>query len=211
MKRRILLQGIDDDSPGEGRGKIPAREPWKPVPKVYGKTWATKGWVQCNEWLKPVINMGKDAPEKGWQRAEQEWVDGRGKHKKTLQIILSLKEYDPHKLFWQYLEEVRQLGIHNNRRAEKDREERERTEYLKNIQDTIFACKALRNQGNGETTHLTDADTNEVIHCVSKMHEWIMKAWMPLFRMYEVNPEPTWLAFRTEYENELREWFAECP
>ena len=26
--------------------------------------------------------MGKEAPEHGWQRAEQEWVDGRGKHKK---------------------------------------------------------------------------------------------------------------------------------
>ena len=37
MKIRILLQGIDDDTPGEGRGKIPARELWKPVPKVYGK------------------------------------------------------------------------------------------------------------------------------------------------------------------------------
>ena len=69
----------------------------------------------------------------------------------------------------------------------------------------------MRNQGNGETTHFTDVVTNEVTHCVSKMHEWIMKAWMPLFRMYEFQPEPSWSAFRTEYENELREWFAECP
>ena len=66
--------------------------------------------VQCNELLKKVIRMGKDAREKGRQRAEQEWVDGRTKRKKTLQKILSLKEYEPHKLFWQYLEEVRQLG-----------------------------------------------------------------------------------------------------
>ena len=29
-----ILQGIDDDSLGEGRGKIPRREPWKAVPKT---------------------------------------------------------------------------------------------------------------------------------------------------------------------------------
>ena len=96
--------------------------------------------------------------------------------------------------------------------AEQTKTERKETEQnTLNIQDTIFACKTLRSQGNGETTHLTDADTNEVIHCVSKMHEWIMKAWMPLFKMYEDKPEPTWSAFKTEYENELRGWVAECP
>ena len=67
--------------------------------------------------------MGKDAPEKGWQRAEQEWIDGRAKHKKILQKILSIKEYEPHELYWQYLEEVRQLGILKNRRAEKNRKD----------------------------------------------------------------------------------------
>ena len=30
-----------------------------------------------------------------------------------------------------------------------------------------------------------------------------MKAWMPLFRMYELQPETTWEAFRMEYEDEL--------
>ena len=65
--------------------------------------------------------------------------------------------------------------------------------------------------GSGEITNLTDTDTNEVTHCISKMHDWIMKAWMPLFRMYEDHPEPTWEAFRTEYENELRDWRKECP
>ena len=37
VKRRILLQGIDDETLGEGRGKVPEREPRKAVPKVYGK------------------------------------------------------------------------------------------------------------------------------------------------------------------------------
>ena len=81
----------------------------------------------------------------------------------------------------------------------------EKAEYIKNIQDTIYACKVLRAAGSGETTHLTDTDTNEVTHCISKMHHWIMKAWVPLFRMYENHPEPTWEAFRMEYENELKD------
>ena len=88
--------------------------------------------------------------------------------------------------------------------------EKEKTEYVKNIQDTIFACEVLRSQGSCETTHLTDTDTNEVTHCVTKINEWIMKAWVPLFTMYELQPEPTWEAFRAEYENELRGWSAEC-
>ena len=46
LKRKILLQGIDDDTLGEGRGRVPVREPQKPVPKVYGKKWATKKWIQ---------------------------------------------------------------------------------------------------------------------------------------------------------------------
>ena len=57
-KRRIILQGIDDKTSGEGRGKIPRREPWKAESKVCGKEWATKRWVQCNEWLKKAIRMG---------------------------------------------------------------------------------------------------------------------------------------------------------
>ena len=71
----------------------------KDKPKVYGKKWATKRWVQCNEWLEQVIRMRRDAPEKCWQRAELEWVEGRIKHEKTIQQILSLKYYDPHRLF----------------------------------------------------------------------------------------------------------------
>ena len=69
----------------------------------------------------------------------------------------------------------------------------------------------MRTQGKGETTHLTDADTNEVTPCILKMHGWIMKAWMPLFRMYEFQPEPAWEALKMEYENELRNWKEECP
>ena len=48
--------------------------------------------------------------------------------------------------------------------------------------------QSIEEQRNGQIAHLTDADTNEVTHCVSKMHEWTMKAWMPLFRMYEFQP-----------------------
>ena len=62
-----------------------------------------------------------------------------------------------------------------------------------------------------EKPHLTDTVTNEVTHCIPKMHVWIMKAWMPLFRMYHVDPEPTWEAFRQEYTKELQGWWAECP
>ena len=81
---------------------------------------------------------------------------------------------------------------------------REMAAYIKNIQDTIYACKVFRTQGNIETTHLTDTDTSEVTHCIPKVYDWIMKAWMPLFRMYEFQQDPTWEAFLMEYENELR-------
>ena len=43
------------------------------------------------------------------------------------------------------------------------------------------------------------------------MHRWIMDAWMPLFRMYEDQPEPTWEAFKIQYENDLKDWRWECP
>ena len=72
--------------------------------------------MKCIEWLKKVIRIRKEVFEKGWQRAEQEWVDGRTTHKTTFQKILSLKEYEPHKFFRQYLEEVRQLGIEKRKR-----------------------------------------------------------------------------------------------
>ena len=65
--------------------------------------------------------MGREAPEKGWQRAEHEWTSGMKKHNKTLIQILSLKEYDPHKLFWKYLKEVRQIGIEKNKNEAKYR------------------------------------------------------------------------------------------
>ena len=99
---------------------------------------------------------------------------GMGRRKNQAQedspTILSLKEYEPHKLFWQYLEEVRQLGIkktkHQQKKKRQAREEREKPEYLKNIQDTIYACKVFKSQGSGETTHLTDANANEVAHCI---------------------------------------------
>ena len=68
-------------------------------------------------------------------------------------------------------EEVRQLGIEKRKKETKAKEARENTEYIKNMQDTIYACKVLRTAGGGETTHLTDADTNEVTHCISKMHD----------------------------------------
>ena len=70
-----------------------------------------------------MSGMCKEAPEKGWQRAEQEWVDGRTKHKKIIKQILSLKEYEPHKLFLQYLEEFKQLGIKNKEKEAPAREE----------------------------------------------------------------------------------------
>ena len=41
---------------------------------------------------------------------------GRKNKTKTIIEILCLAEYDPHKLFWKYLEEVRQIGIENNKR-----------------------------------------------------------------------------------------------
>ena len=69
----------------------------------------------------------------------------------------------------------------------------------------------MKGAGGREITHLTDPDTNEVTHCISKMHDWIMKAWMPPFRMYEFQPEPTWEAFKMEYPNELSNWKEECP
>ena len=34
--------------------------------------------------------MGRDAPEKGWQRAELEWVEGRIKYENTIQRIIFL-------------------------------------------------------------------------------------------------------------------------
>ena len=37
---------------------------YNPGPKSIAKKWATKSWVQCNEWLKQVIRMGSDAPAK---------------------------------------------------------------------------------------------------------------------------------------------------
>ena len=43
------------------------------------------------------------------------------------------------------------------------------------------------------------------------MHDWIMKAWMPLFKMYEFQPEPPWEAFRMEYQNDFNGWHEECP
>ena len=89
--------------------------------------------------------------------------------------------------------------------------ERDKAAYIKNIQDTIYACKTLRAARSWETSHLTDTDTNEVTHCISKMHYWIVEAWMPLFRMYENHPEPTCEAFRTEYENEFKYWKEEFP
>ena len=48
--------------------------------------------MQCNEWLKQVVRMGKDAHD-DWQRAEQEWVNGRRKRNlgiRSAQIILAL-------------------------------------------------------------------------------------------------------------------------
>ena len=104
----------------------------------------TTRWMQCSEWLKKVIRMGKNAPEKGWQRAEQEWGDERNKHQKTFQELLCLKEYEPHNLFWQYLKEVRQLGIEKKEKEAHARDETEKAEYLKNIHDTIYACKTIK-------------------------------------------------------------------
>ena len=109
------------------------------------------------------------------------------------------------------MEEVRQLGIKKKGKEAHAREEREKAEYLKHIHDTIYACKTPRSEWSGEATHRTDANTNEVTHCVTKMHDWIMKAWMPLFRMYEFQAEPAWEAFRAEYENEFRRWIEACP
>ena len=71
-------------------------------------------------------------------------------------------------MFWQYLEEVRQLGIKHKEKEAQARQEREKAEYLKNIQDTIYACKVCKSQGSCETTHLTDANTNEVTHCIKQ-------------------------------------------
>ena len=74
----------DDDTLGEGRGLVPRREPKRCITRTYSKLLATKRWKQCNEWLKKVIKMGNEAPEKGWQRAEHAWTNGKEKHKKTL-------------------------------------------------------------------------------------------------------------------------------
>ena len=72
----------------------------------------------------------------------------------------------------------------------------------------MYACKTLRLAGSEGTTHLTDANTNEVMHCVTKIHDWIMKAWVPLFRMYKFQPEAAWEVFRlntkTNAEDGLR-------
>ena len=99
-----------------------------------------------------------------------------GKTQTTFIKILSLAEYDPHKLFWKYLEEVSQLGIERRKNEATAKEERDKVEYIKNLQDTICACKACRNAGNGETTHLTNADTNKGTHCLPNMYDWIMTA-----------------------------------
>ena len=103
------------------------------------------------------------------------------------------------------------MGSKRRKTDAKAKETIEKAEYITNIQDTIYACKTFRSVGSGETTHFTDATTNEVNHCVAKMHEWIMNSWMLLFRMYEFQPEPVWEAFRAEYENEFRGWTEECP
>ena len=109
------------------------------------------------------------------------------------------------------LEEVRQLAIEKRRKESKAKEDNEKAEYIKHIQDIIYAGKTLRAAGSWETTHLTDTNTHKVTHCIVKMRDWIMKAWMPLFRMYEDHHEPTWEAFRMERENELEDWREDCP
>ena len=68
----------------------------------------------------------------------------------TFMKIFSLNKYDPHKLVWKYSEEVRQLGIERMKKEAKAKEEMEKSEYIKNIQDTIYACKTLRSAGVGK-------------------------------------------------------------
>ena len=118
LKMRVFLQGIDDSSLGEGRGQVPRREPKLCIPRKYGLKIIRK-CEQRNARLKKVTRMGREAPKKGWQRAEYEWTSGKKKHQKTFTNMLSHKEYDPHKRFWKYLEEVRQLRIERKKNEAK--------------------------------------------------------------------------------------------
>ena len=75
------------------------------IPRKYGRE---HGLAQekCIKWLKQVIKMGQEAPMKGWHRAEPEGTTGWSKHRPVLNKRLSLQEYEPGQLFWQYLENV---------------------------------------------------------------------------------------------------------
>ena len=60
LKRRLLLQGIDGSSLGDGRGQVPRREPRKYVTRKFGQK-NYKELESCNTWLKKVIRTGREA------------------------------------------------------------------------------------------------------------------------------------------------------
>ena len=103
---------------------------------------------------------------------------------------LNPDEVEPNQLWWEYIEAQLEQAAKKKVASTKAMWVRHKEAYLTNTKDTIFACKQLRAARSGQTTHLTDATTNAIKLCVSKMHEWIMDAWMHLFRMYAVNPQP---------------------
>ena len=102
--------------------------------------------------------------------------------------ILNPDEVEPNHLWWEYIEAQLEQATKKKVASTKAMWARHKEAYLTNTKDTVFECMQLRAARSGQTTHLTDANSNAIKRCVSRMYEWIMDAWMPLFRMYAVNP-----------------------
>ena len=63
--------------------------------------------------------MGQEALAKGWYRADFECTIGWYKHRRIFKKILSLQEYDPGQLFWQYLEDVMEEAVNKKLKTKK--------------------------------------------------------------------------------------------